>query len=370
MNYKIIAIVAAAAGTMASVFSQSFHKKAIRATDALTVSAQKLKRAEDARREAEESLRALIRTEGDLSEKDIQQLKIVLEKYSEELSVAKRNAGDSEKRLDEKIQALTNTLEKRQAQIRKLEQELGVKNRWTPQDIAQLDDFIAGATMVSNFAPTQFKHNQMLLLGLLEEIKGGAPIDTTIKESKGQTALHIACAMGRLEEVTWLLNHGASVNILSDSGATPLDCLQRGTYNEGPIRAIMSAHGAMLSRSSSSSTFATEDRSDLQPMIDRMAALCCREATSALYQKRLLTLLPLIRDGADIDITLPETKGNTALHYACGIGSLSITRWLVEHGANVNALTNKGVTPLDCVGADNARQISALLISNGAIKTR
>ena len=113
-----------------------------------------------------------------------------------------------------------------------------------------------------------------------------------------------------------------------------------------------------------------EDRSDLQPMIDRMAALRCREATSALYQKRLLTLLPLIRDGADVDITLPETKGNTALHYACGIGSLSITRWLVEHGANVNAVTNKGATPLDCVGADNAQQIRALLFSRGAVRNR
>ncbi len=109
-----------------------------------------------------------------------------------------------------------------------------------------------------------------------------------------------------------------------------------------------------------------EDRSDLQPMINRMAALRCREATSALYQKRLLTLLPMIRDGAPVDLTLPETKGNTALHYSCGIGSWSITRWLVEHGADVNAVTNKGKTPLDCVGSDNAQRIRALLISRGA----
>lgn len=69
-----------------------------------------------------------------------------------------------------------------------------------------------------------------------------------------------------------------------------------------------------------------------------------------------------------MDITLPETKGNTALHYACGIGSWSITKWLVEHGANVNAVTDKGSTPLDCVGEDNAERIRALLISRGAKK--
>ena len=122
------------------------------------------------------------------------------------------------------------------------------------------------------------------------------------------------------------------------------------------------------SPSNSSYSSAGQTHADLQPMIDRMAALRCREASSALYQKRLLTLLPMIRDGADVDVTLPETKGNTALHYACAIGSWSITKWLVEHGANVNAVTDKGSTPLDCVGEDNAERIRALLISRGAKK--
>lgn len=113
-------------------------------------------------------------------------------------------------------------------------------------------------------------------------------------------------------------------------------------------------------------TNADEDRSSLDPLIANMRALRCREATSQLYQKRLLTLLPLIRNGADVNVTLTETKGNTALHYACGIGSWSITLWLVEHGADVNAVTNAGKTPLDCVGEDNARRIRELLISRGA----
>ncbi len=97
-----------------------------------------------------------------------------------------------------------------------------------------------------------------------------------------------------------------------------------------------------------------------------MRALRCKEASSALYQARLLTLLPMIRNGADVNITLPETKGNTALHYSCAIGSRSITQWLVNHGADVNALTDKGASPLDCVGVDNAARIRALLLSRGA----
>lgn len=109
----------------------------------------------------------------------------------------------------------------------------------------------------------------------------------------------------------------------------------------------------------------TNGRESLDPLIARMAALKCKQATSALYQKRLLTLLPMIRHGADVDITLPETKGNTALHYSCAIGSLSITRWLLEHGANPNAVTNAGKTPMQCIGSDNRAAITKLLTSYG-----
>ena len=108
------------------------------------------------------------------------------------------------------------------------------------------------------------------------------------------------------------------------------------------------------------------DRSGLDPLIANMRALRCREEASKLYQKRLLALLPMIRNGAEVDVTLPETKGNTALHYAVAIGSWSITRWLVEHGADVNALSHAGKSPLDCVGEDNAKRIRELLISRGA----
>ena len=122
------------------------------------------------------------------------------------------------------------------------------------------------------------------------------------------------------------------------------------------------------SRAASSYNAAADDRSSLDPLIARMRALRCRHATSALYQKRLLTLLPLIRNGAHVDITLPETKGNTALHYACAIGSLSITRWLLENGANPNAVTNKGATPLMCVGSDNRAAIIQALRAYGAVR--
>ena len=107
------------------------------------------------------------------------------------------------------------------------------------------------------------------------------------------------------------------------------------------------------------------DIEQLDVMIKRLRELKCKSAESALYQRRLLALLPLIRNGADVDVTLPETKGNTALHFACALGSWSISQWLVEHGANVNAKTHRGATPMDCLGDDNAARIKKLLQKHG-----
>ena len=118
-------------------------------------------------------------------------------------------------------------------------------------------------------------------------------------------------------------------------------------------------------RSSPRQDVSWSDIERLDVMVKRLRALKCKSAESALYQRRLLALLPLIRNGADVDVTLPETKGNTALHFACALGSWSISQWLVEHGANVNARTHRGATPMDCLGKDNAARIKKLLQDHG-----
>ena len=122
---------------------------------------------------------------------------------------------------------------------------------------------------------------------------------------------------------------------------------------------------AQKTKNSSRQSIPESDMEQLDVMIDRLRALKYKSAESALYQRRLLALLPLIRNGADVDVTLPETKGNTALHFACALGSWSISQWLVEHGADVNAKTHRGATPMDCLGEDNAARIKKLLQKHG-----
>ena len=99
----------------------------------------------------------------------------------------------------------------------------------------------------------------------------------------------------------------------------------------------------------------------LQQLIDGLRAASMKDDSSRLYQKRLLTLLPMIRDGENVNLTLPETKGNTALHYAVALGSVEITGWLLKHGAKPYAFTDKGASVLQCVGAKNGPAIRNMI---------
>lgn len=99
----------------------------------------------------------------------------------------------------------------------------------------------------------------------------------------------------------------------------------------------------------------------LTAMLEELKVADYQSAIHQLYRRRLLTLLPLIQVNRNADTTLPETKGNTALHYACGLSHVPLVEWLITHGANLEARTDKGATIDDCIGGKNAKKIKELL---------
>lgn len=86
-----------------------------------------------------------------------------------------------------------------------------------------------------------------------------------------------------------------------------------------------------------------------------------RSATDKLYQKRLVALLPEVMMRHDASYTNPDYKGNTALHYACGLSHVELVQWLVEHGADLESRTDKGASIDACIGGKNAKKIKAIL---------
>ncbi len=117
-------------------------------------------------------------------------------------------------------------------------------------------------------------------------------------------------------------------------------------------------------------TMPTEEEADgavqsvddgLGDLVRELEARTYSTAVERLYQRRLLTILPQIMEGAPIDTIISNANGTTALHNACGLSHVELVRWLVEHGANVHARTARGATVADCVGGPNAAAINAIL---------
>ena len=73
------------------------------------------------------------------------------------------------------------------------------------------------------------------------------------------------------------------------------------------------------------------------------------------------SLLPMVMMMGNTSFTTPDYKGNTALHYACSLGHVALVRWLVDHGANLEARTEKGASIDVCVGGKNGEIIKGIL---------
>lgn len=99
----------------------------------------------------------------------------------------------------------------------------------------------------------------------------------------------------------------------------------------------------------------------LGDLVRKLENTSYKTAVERLYQKRLLTLLPQMMEGGDVNNVLSNSNGTTALHNACGLSHVEIVQWLVDHGADLNAKTAKGASVDDCVGGPNAKAIRAIL---------
>lgn len=99
----------------------------------------------------------------------------------------------------------------------------------------------------------------------------------------------------------------------------------------------------------------------LADILREIEAARYKSSTDKLYQKRLVTLLPEVMMTFDASYTNPDYKGNTALHYACGLSHVKLVQWLVDHGADMQMSTEKGASIDACIGGKNAAKIRSIL---------
>ncbi|KAM7432894.1 Protein fem-1 B [Porites harrisoni] len=172
-----------------------------------------------------------------------------------------------------------------------------------------------------HFAAGSSDNSCEILRGLIEN---GADIDKGRNDN--QTPLMIAAQKGHVSVATFLIEHGANVDLQDENGNTALHHTLYGSDVSCEILSCLTGSGADVNG---------VNKVKHTPLM------------IAAKRGHLNALTLLIKHGAH-DVDLQDSDGYTALHYAVYSSDISceILSCLIGIGADVNARTNNGVTPL------------------------
>ena len=153
----------------------------------------------------------------------------------------------------------------------------------------------------------------------------GADADLFNKEK--HTALHIAAVNSDRETVKCLLKHGVSVNIKNDANLTPL-LYACSKITNGDAVAILLEHGA-----------------DVNVTLEELSGASALHLAAKNGAKSLETIKCLLSHKVEIDIE--DNNGETPLMSACSIDdNLVIVNGLLELGADINKVNKDGASAL------------------------
>ena len=174
----------------------------------------------------------------------------------------------------------------------------------------------------------------------------GAPVDAV--DFLGRTALHWATQHDNVPVASMLMDFGAGAETPDATNTIPLHAA-----------AAVSETGKMatlLTMGSSSSSFLQN----------------CN-GWSALHVAAFLgnvTVLRLLLSRRNVDLSPADSEGASCLHAAVGAGQIECVRLLIARGANLNAKTHAGDTPLHFAARTNNTLLVRILLKGGADRTQ
>jgi ankyrin repeat protein len=200
--------------------------------------------------------------------------------------------------------------------------------------------------------------------------------DPNIADVRGRAALYAAIDMRNqdysalpahpdddplpsLDLVKALLDHGANPNsqltknlpgrsgmdqgdVTLDAGTTPL--MRAARAGDAAVMRLLLAKGA-------DPKLTTKDGNDA---LQFAAGVGYRDKNTKGTEGEALEALK-VAVGLGLDINRANSRGETALHGAADRGADSIVQYLAGHGAQLNAKTKQGLTPLDFAMGKNVR---------------
>lgn len=168
-------------------------------------------------------------------------------------------------------------------------------------------------------------------------VAAGADVDRT--DVNGSTALIMAAEGGRIEIVEALLRAGAQLDAVNRAGASALTQAAKGGHLE-TVELVLAS---------------------LNPALPQ----CSTALESGIGTGQQQVVEALITAGVDPNRPSPGS-GSLPLVGAAGWGRRDIAAYLIDHGAEVNALEDEGVTALSMAAQNGAEALVTLLIERGA----
>ncbi|CDZ97980.1 Transcription regulator HTH, APSES-type DNA-binding domain [Phaffia rhodozyma] len=172
-----------------------------------------------------------------------------------------------------------------------------------------------------------------------------------IIDPQGHTALHWACALARPNLVTYLLNRGADPHRGNHSGETPLmrSILATNNYDQRAFPSLLS-----LADSTLALTLRTMDRSHRSVLhhVALLAGVPGRAGAARYYMECLLewiakheSLAGTVKgtEGFKSVVDARDINGDTALIVSARVGNRTLTRFLVDVGAEKGVVNKLGL---------------------------
>lgn len=197
-------------------------------------------------------------------------------------------------------------------------------------------------------------------------------------DHEGLTLLHHAVARHRPEAVKLLILKGAAVNILTNSGRSPLGMCGTLSKEHRSIRELLASKGATLTtrEAFADALLAGNDDSAIKMLITEpyLENAWYRPFgpflhIAAWYAKTAKVVEHLLNRG--VDANSQNEQGETALHRvmlrdSTDEADIVIVNSLLDRGADINKQDERGYAPLHRAAAHDQEKLLRLLVERGA----